>query len=125
MQRKIYKYQLPIKEQFELELPIGAEIIRIDGLEGSIWLWALVDIKAKTEKRTFYMFKTGGDIPENLGKLKYLGCGSIFIQMELMLYIYEEEKPVTLIQDKNTLFEDKLEKIDKKIENDLSKQNTI
>ena len=88
--KRIFKYQLPILEEVELELPIGAEVIRIDDLGGIIWLWAIIDDESKTEIRKFYLYKTGGsmaDLP-----MKYLGCGAVYIQMELMLYVFEEVK---------------------------------
>ena len=88
--KRVFKYQLPILEEVELRLPIGAEVIRIDDLGGMIWLWAIIDDELKDETRKFYLYKTGGemkDIP-----LKYLGCGAVFIQMELMLYVFEEDQ---------------------------------
>ena len=88
--KRVYKYQLPILENVELELPVGAEVVRIDDLDGMIWLWAVVDTEAPTEIREFFLYKTGGDMIDK--PLKYLGCGAVFIQMELMLYVFEEEK---------------------------------
>jgi hypothetical protein len=43
------------------------------------------------EKRTFHLFKTGADMPDLINEnFRYLGCGSIFVQMELMMYVFEE-----------------------------------
>ncbi len=87
--KAVYKYQLPFKEVAEVDLPFGAKVVRIDGLDGFLWLWAVVDTTAPIETRTFYLQKTGAPMPE--GKvLHYLGCGAIFIQMELMMYVFEE-----------------------------------
>lgn len=86
--KRIFKYQLPILEEVELRLPVNAEVIRIADLGGIIWLWAIIDDEEPDETRKFYLYKTGGamkDIP-----MKYLGCGAVFIQMELMLYVFEE-----------------------------------
>ena len=85
----IYKYQLPFKEVAEIKLPRDAEVVRIDGLDGFLWLWAIVDTDNETEDRTFYLFKTGAPMPADM-KLRYLGCGGIFVQMELMMYVFEE-----------------------------------
>lgn len=87
----IYKYTMPFMEIATLDLPRGAEIIRCDGIEGFIYVWAIVDTEAEIEKRTFYLFKTGAPMPKDK-KLRYLGCGGIFVQMELMMYIFEEDK---------------------------------
>ena len=87
--RIVGKYLLPIEEEFSLELPVGAEVIRVDGLDGHIYLWATIDTDVSTETRKFYFYKTGGKMVEDVD-LAYLGCGSIYIQMELMLYLFEE-----------------------------------
>jgi hypothetical protein len=82
---------MPFAEVAKMELPVGAQVIRCEGIDGHLWMWAIVDTEAPKEIRTFYLFKTGSKMPEDM-KLRYLGCGAIFIQMELMLYIFEEEK---------------------------------
>lgn len=85
------KYRIPFEEQAVVTMKKGAEIIRIDGLEGALWCWAVIDTEADDEFRDFFLYKTGGEIPEDKN-LKYLGCGAIHIQQELMLYVFEEEK---------------------------------
>lgn len=87
--KKIFKYTLPFMELATLQLPIGAEVIRCDGIEGFLYIWAIVDLDAELEPRQFYLFKTGAPMPEDK-HLIYLGCGGIFVQMELMMYIFEE-----------------------------------
>ena len=85
----IFKYQIPALEQFELSLPKGAEILRIDNIDGVAWLWAKIDTRKPDETRKFRAFKTGGDIPSGLD-LKYIGYYAIFVQMELGLYVFED-----------------------------------
>lgn len=87
--RVIFKYQVPIQESFTMTLPKGAEIIRMADVGGMFWLWAVVNTAAPDEIRKFRAFKCGGEIPVDLN-LKYRGCCAVFIQMELMLYIFEE-----------------------------------
>ena len=84
----IFKYQMPVLEDFEMTLPEGAEIIRMEDREGMFWLWAVVDTSAPEETRTFKAFKTGAEIPAGLN-LKYVGFCAVFVQMELGLYIFE------------------------------------
>lgn len=84
----IFKYQLPVLERFNLDLPEGAEILRVDTIDGKFWLWAKVDLRKETEIRQFAAFKTGADIPDGLN-LRYVGLCTIFVQMELGLYIFE------------------------------------
>jgi hypothetical protein len=87
--RTIFKYQMPVKERFTMMLPQGAEILRMEDQDGLFWLWAIVRTGVPDEPRNFYAFKTGGKIPEDLS-IRYVGRCAIFIQMELMLYIFEE-----------------------------------
>lgn len=86
--RVIYKYQMPVLEQFEMELPVGAEILRVQDMDGMFWMWAMVNTESPTERRKFVAFKTGAKIPDDLN-IKYIGFCAIFVQMELGLYIFE------------------------------------
>lgn len=90
--RVIYKYQMPVLEEFSMRLPRGAEIIRMADQGGMFWLWAVVRTDVPDEVRRFRAFKCGGPIPDDLN-LRYLGFCAVFVQMELGLYIFEELKP--------------------------------
>jgi len=94
MAQKIFKYELSIKEKQEIELPIGARIIRVDNLDGKFYLWAMVDIKREGEEevhlevRNLEFYKTG-QIIEDGSHLIYLGFCKLFIMQELGLYVFE------------------------------------
>jgi hypothetical protein len=88
----IFKYPMPVSEEFEMTLPKGAQIIRTHGENGGLWLWAIVDTNAPDEKRKFRAFKCGGSGMDNPEILSYVGCAAIYIQAELMLYIFEEKQ---------------------------------
>lgn len=87
--KAIYKYTIPFKEIATVNLPKDAKIIRIDS-DGALYLWAIVDTEAVLEQRTFYLYKTGGQMPDDILSYIYHGCGAIFIQQELMMYIFEK-----------------------------------
>lgn len=87
--RVIFKYQMPVLEQFTMKLPAGAEIVRVDSQGGMFWLWAVVQTEAPLEERRFRAFKTGAKMPDGLSLL-YVGFCAVFVQMELGLYIFEE-----------------------------------
>ena len=89
--RVIFKYHMPVLEQFTMDLPAGAEIIRMQDQGGMFWLWAVVNTDAPMEKRHFRAFKTGASMPTDV-ELKYVGFCAVFVQMELGLYIFEEMK---------------------------------
>lgn len=73
-------------------MPEGALVIRVDGINGFLCLWAVVDTAAPIVKRDFLLFKTGAAMPDDILKAyHYLGCGGIFVQMELMMYVWEAD----------------------------------
>lgn len=84
----IFKYQMPILEDFYMVLPKGAEILRVDDQDGMFWMWCVVDTDVVDVKRKFYSVKCGANVPD--GDLKYLGFCAIFVQQELGLYIFED-----------------------------------
>lgn len=87
----IFKYQMPVKEHFEMKLPRGAKIIRVADQDGFFWLWAVINTDQPDEIRKFHAVKCGGNMPDvDENKLEYVGCCAMFIQQELMLYIFEE-----------------------------------
>lgn len=87
--RVIFKYQMPVLERFDMTLPAGAEIIRMEDQGGMFWMWAVVNTDAPDEVRKFHAFKTGAKMPDNV-PLVYRGFCAVFVQMELGLYIFEE-----------------------------------
>jgi len=87
----IYKYRLPFQEKATVSMPEFADIIRVDGFDGALWMWAIVDTESVLVDREFSLFKTGGEMPDNIDEYNYLGCGAIFIQMELMMYVFENK----------------------------------
>lgn len=87
--KTIWKYQIPVLEVFDIDLPKGAEIIRFENEGGKLWLWAVVNPDEEIKPITLYAFKTGAEIPTEIN-LRYLGCAAIYIQAELMLYYFIE-----------------------------------
>ncbi len=83
----IWKYQIPVLEDFTIDLPEGAQIIRFDNEVGKLWLWAIVRPDAPIVPRRLLAFKTGAEMPDI--PMSYLGCAAIYIQAELMLYYFE------------------------------------
>jgi len=57
--RKIFKYQIPIQDEFELELPVGARILSFQIQYEEPVIWAIVDPDAEKEKRYFNLYGTG------------------------------------------------------------------
>lgn len=92
--KKIYKYPMPVQEKIELQLPVGAKIIRVGDVDGLFFLWAIVDTDiTETETRYIEFYKTGQPI-ENDQNLVYLGLCCLFIMQELGLYTFERIAPI-------------------------------
>jgi len=86
---KIFKYPMPVQEKFELQLPVGAKIIRVADIDGLFYLWAIVNTEIEeTETRFIECYKTGQPI-DNPETLNYLGLCCLFIMQELGLYMFE------------------------------------
>lgn len=89
--KKIFKYSIPTKEKYTIELPKGAMIIRVEDVDGLFFLWAIVetDEEHPTEKRCLEFYKTGQPIETPIDRLNYLGTCKLFIMQELCLYVFE------------------------------------
>lgn len=88
--KKIFKYSLPVQEKLTIDLPAGADIIRVDDVDGLFWLWAIVDPEStESAPRRIECYKTGQPIETPMENLKYLGSCKLFIMQELCLYMFE------------------------------------
>jgi hypothetical protein len=64
----VHKYSFPIKDQFTLRLPKGAEILLVDEQEGNqlTCIWAKIDTEAELVQRKFFLCGTGTEVPPNV-----------------------------------------------------------
>jgi hypothetical protein len=69
--RKIWKYRLEIKNQFELEMPKDALILAVQVQDDMPCIWAMVNPANDTEIRTFRIIRTGHSIAD--GPLNHIG----------------------------------------------------
>lgn len=88
---KIFKYSIPTKEKYVIELPMDAKIIRVEDVDGLFFLWAIVNPEEDhpVEKRFLEFYKTGQPIETPISQLTYLGSCKLFIMQELCLYVFE------------------------------------
>lgn len=89
----IYKYSLPVQEKYTIELPKGAQIIRVEDVDGLFFLWAIVNTDHENETRYLEFYKTGQPIETPLADLVFLGTCKLFIMQELCLYVFENVNP--------------------------------
>lgn len=60
----VYKYPIRPNDIVELDLPSGAELLKVADQKGTVCMWALVDPSMPTERRKFRMAGTGHPILE-------------------------------------------------------------
>lgn len=69
--RKVFKYSLD-SWQWDSIMPVGAEVIAAESVDGSIYVWAVVDPDARgVESHRFYVLATGETLPEE--PLRHVG----------------------------------------------------
>lgn len=68
--RKVFKYSLDTRVR-DVLMPVGAEVISAEAIDGSIYMWAVVDPDARVEPRRFYVLATGEVLPD--AQLKHVG----------------------------------------------------
>jgi len=86
---RVLKYQLSMSEDFAVKLPVDFSPVRIAGVDGFVYIWGTCSTTELT-KRKFKACKTGGYMGDIKG-YTYVGCGSIHIQMELMMYYFMKD----------------------------------
>ena len=70
--KRVYKYSVPMKDKFYIEMPKGAEILCVQVQHERPHIWALVDPSEEIQRFIFRLAGTGGDIDDKL-VLKYIG----------------------------------------------------
>jgi hypothetical protein len=69
----VYKYELPNKSYFELELPKNSRILKVDAQGYNNVIWAFVNTDAKPEIRRFWKVGTGFNLDTRGNVLTYIG----------------------------------------------------
>ena len=68
--RTVWKYELDIGKTI-LSMPVGAEVLCVQLQNDTPCLWACVDSEQPQNQRTFSIYGTGHELPEQ--KEKYIG----------------------------------------------------
>jgi len=87
MTRKIYKYEIPISDQFNLEMPIGSKLLHFGTQFGKPTLWAEVNTDDQgTMIRAFAIYGTGH--VHRQGEQEYVG--TVLMENDaLVWHLYE------------------------------------
>ena len=74
---KVYKYDVPLQDEFELELPRDAEILSFQCQHDTPCIWALVEPRNPPIKRRFRFSGTGHDITQDPENLEFIGTAQM------------------------------------------------
>ncbi len=80
--KTIWKYTIPIEDEFKLKIPVGYEVLYIGSQGTEVCLWALVETDNEQIEQTFRVFGTGHTIKHEGKDLKYIGTA------QLMHYVW-------------------------------------
>ena len=74
--KTIYKYKIP-SVGGKVTLPANANVLSLGVQQSTLIIWAEVDPKECKRNRMFEVFKTGEDIPEDMGvDRKFIGTAN-------------------------------------------------
>jgi hypothetical protein len=88
MAKVIWKYEIPIQDEFFLAMPKGAKIMKVALQYGNPVMWALVDDTAEKETKKFVSFRTGHYINKHACILDYIDT-FLVEQDRLVLHLFE------------------------------------
>ena len=64
--KRVYKYELPVRDVATIRLPKGADWLSVGCQQDELFLWCLVDpSETDTTERTFRIAGTGHDLAHN------------------------------------------------------------
>lgn len=69
---KVFKYPVPMSDEFTLKLPHGATILSVQQQHDVVCMWALVDTAAEIETRVFRLAGTGHEIAQRANQLIHI-----------------------------------------------------
>lgn len=85
--KTIYKYHVPINDEFSLELPSGAKILCVGVQNNEPYIWVLVYSDYEVIKRYFSWRGTGHDC-SNVSSANYIGTVQLY-NGQLVFHLFE------------------------------------
>lgn len=84
MTKVIWKFHLPVEDEFNIKMPIGAEILKIHDQGGVGYMWVLLD---ESRVKVVRRFKTVGTGHEMKMDLAYIGT---YFDKQFVWHIFEK-----------------------------------
>lgn len=88
MTTAVWKYEIPVADNFALRLPEGARFLHVDVQDGHPRLWVLVDTEQAIEDKFFVLAGTGHPIPEAPEQLAHIGT-YMLLDGALVFHLFE------------------------------------
>lgn len=97
----IYKYAFPVcngDSVAKVDMPKGAQPIRVDSVDGHPFIWAIVNPSEPVITHEFALHKTGSTLDSKGSKflsnefdwrVRYIGTLSLWAEMELCFYVFQ------------------------------------
>ncbi len=86
---KVFKYAVPVLDEFILSLPIGAKILSFQIQNDSLYIWALVNEHAEEVERWFLLRGTGHDLGLPEPQVNYIGTTQM-LEGHLVWHLFED-----------------------------------
>lgn len=86
---KIYKYRIPIKDSFMIEMPEVHRFLKFDLQDDKPYLWILVDENSSMREVNFRIFGTGHEIDMDYPQNTYIGT-VILNDLPLVWHLFYE-----------------------------------
>ena len=84
----VYKYPAEVDDNFRIEMPANAKILKVQAQYGSLCILALVNPVLQTETREFRLARTGHPIDCESDDLSYIGTFQL-AHSQLVLHLFE------------------------------------
>jgi len=70
---KVFKYPVPMVDEFDMDLPSGAKILKVECQRNEPFMWCLVNPEKRVfEKRKFRLAGTGHEINQYYNKINHI-----------------------------------------------------
>jgi len=95
--KRIFKYKIPITDEFELELPRGTKVLTFQTQHNEPVIWAIIDDTENVfEKVHFRLFGTGHPIPEEANFFVYVGTAQM-ANGQLVWHLFKERSLAEIV----------------------------
>ena len=86
--RQIWKFQFPVQDDIEIEMPMDAEVLHVEVQGEMPCLWAQVDPSLPRVKRQFHLYGTGHHMhntpQQHVGSFQMHGGALVFHLFEVI-----------------------------------------